>query len=438
MADGEIEGVHVTAPRIYIDSSIAFQGFTYEWKYALSGGGGLSGAYVSVNNGVVGDTIYKVDGCEIKIMDEEEDLSPEQLGIIRQFINNASGEDNLARALKDCADNNNRVELHFDEFVHFPNGTKQTWEEHDAAQNIMPGKATYGRMVPSGPQDGVIKISLNPKYLDNNIVKFQEILVHEFLHILWPGDIGHARINPLVPRVVEAVFKKDNSDDYYNAGKTIGTEGDDVLTGGDGFNDIAGLGGDDTIIGGPTDDYVDGGAGDDYISTGAGNDYIIPGPAGSDAGDVLKGGYGDDTYVMMTAANVRTIDDVGGSADGLYIDTDSTAHVFHNPANDNIVITGLQTYSTITIINGDAGGKIEWVEMNNHTQLNTDPVGGFYSMSFAGVSDSPTLLSVISGLPDDPKLIAALARAGAFDGLFEVDYSEIIIAGSPPSLPDFI
>lgn len=438
MADGEIEGVLVTAPRIYIDNSVAFQGFTYQWKLALSGGGGMSGEYIAINTATAGDVSYEVDGCEIKIMDEEEDLSPEQRGMFRQFFDNASEDESVARALKDCADNNNTIEFHFDEFVHFPNGTKMTWEEHDASGDVMPGQATYGRNATSGPQDAVISISLNPKYLDNNMEKFQEILIHEVLHILWPGDAGHARINPVVPRAVQSVFGSNDPMDYYNAGKTIGTDSADNLIGGVGFNDISGEGGNDVITGGPTDDYVNGGTGDDYISTGAGNDFIIPGPASSNAGDVLKGGQGDDVYVMMEAANVRTIDDVSGT-DGLYIDTDSSAHVFHNPVNNDIVIIGLQTYSTITIINGDAGGRIEWVELSNHTQLNTDPTGGFYSMSTTGLSDGSALLNALLDLPDDPLLLEALTKAGTFDELFDetLSFSYIGLIGVEIPPADF-
>ena len=61
-----------------------------------------------------------------------------------------------------------------------------------------------------------------------------------------------------------------------------GTEGDDVLRGGNGPDVIMGLGGDDTIDGVNGDDVVCGGAGDDMLR-------------GENGDDTLLGGFGDDT-----------------------------------------------------------------------------------------------------------------------------------------------
>lgn len=79
----------------------------------------------------------------------------------------------------------------------------------------------------------------------------------------------------------------------------VGTDGDDVLTGGlgndtidGGYGDdvLAGGGGDDTIRGGYGADEIDGGAGIDTIDGGYGNDVLF----GGEGDDVLLGGYGAD------------------------------------------------------------------------------------------------------------------------------------------------
>ena len=93
----------------------------------------------------------------------------------------------------------------------------------------------------------------------------------------------------------------------------VGTDGDDVLTGGPGADTILGGAGSDQITGGGGDDWieggnetgvgqgdhidagagndsVDGGAGDDVLAGGTGNDGLI----GGDGNDQLTGGAGDD------------------------------------------------------------------------------------------------------------------------------------------------
>lgn len=64
----------------------------------------------------------------------------------------------------------------------------------------------------------------------------------------------------------------------------VGTQGDDILTSGEGDDLIVGLKGDDTI---------DGGSGDDVIISGKGDDTII----GGEGDDYINGGKGEDTVV---------------------------------------------------------------------------------------------------------------------------------------------
>src|SRR5947209_7203842 len=69
-----------------------------------------------------------------------------------------------------------------------------------------------------------------------------------------------------------------------------GTNGDDVIVGSDGDDNIDAGPGDDWICGGPGDDSLDGGDGDDVIIGGTGDD----GPSGGPGNDTIVGGAGDD------------------------------------------------------------------------------------------------------------------------------------------------
>jgi Ca2+-binding RTX toxin-like protein len=69
-----------------------------------------------------------------------------------------------------------------------------------------------------------------------------------------------------------------------------GTDGDDVIVGGDGDDNIDGAGGDDWICGGPGDDSLEGGHGNDVVIGGTGDD----GPSGGPGNDTVDGGPGDD------------------------------------------------------------------------------------------------------------------------------------------------
>ncbi|MCZ2813787.1 ExeM/NucH family extracellular endonuclease [Modestobacter sp. VKM Ac-2979] len=79
----------------------------------------------------------------------------------------------------------------------------------------------------------------------------------------------------------------------------VGTEGDDVLRGGNGVDVIMGLGGNDTITGGNGADIICGGAGDDVIRGGNGSDVLLGGAGddelyGDNGSDTLIGGPGTD------------------------------------------------------------------------------------------------------------------------------------------------
>ena len=77
-----------------------------------------------------------------------------------------------------------------------------------------------------------------------------------------------------------------------------------VLTGGDGNDELKGLGGDDTLIGGYGNDSLSGGAGNDILNGGLGDDtYII-----DSAGDVILDSGGWDTARVYMSTYTLTAD----------------------------------------------------------------------------------------------------------------------------------
>jgi hypothetical protein len=117
-----------------------------------------------------------------------------------------------------------------------------------------------------------------------------------------------------------------------------GTDGNDILVGG---ND------DDILIGGDGSDRLEGGAGDDVINGGGGND-ILTGAAGDDL-FVFTDGGNDDTVTDFTvgAATDDTIDLTGSSAASDFEDVQSIASQVGNHTiidlggGDSITLLGI-------------------------------------------------------------------------------------------------
>jgi endo-alpha-1,4-polygalactosaminidase (GH114 family)/Ca2+-binding RTX toxin-like protein len=124
---------------------------------------------------------------------------------------------------------------------------------------------------------------------------------------------------PEAEAVARGVLYVADNESYNSLGRSPypATGGADILTGGDGPNQIDalggndridGLGGADTLTGGPGDDRLDGGLGNDILRLhGGGADTALGGDgddslffgATLDAGDVVDGGAGVDTLVLQ-------------------------------------------------------------------------------------------------------------------------------------------
>jgi len=86
---------------------------------------------------------------------------------------------------------------------------------------------------------------------------------------------------------------------WWNINFEVGTNGDDIITTGDGNDIIISAGGDDVIVSGDGDDLIFAGSGDDTIDAGDGNDIVFAGSGddtifGGNGHDLLYGQRGDD------------------------------------------------------------------------------------------------------------------------------------------------
>lgn len=79
----------------------------------------------------------------------------------------------------------------------------------------------------------------------------------------------------------------------------FGTNGSDIIRGGNSTDFLFGFGGDDRIFGGGGTDFLFGGAGNDKLYGGAGNDAL----AGGTGGDSIYGGTGNDRLYGQTGAD---------------------------------------------------------------------------------------------------------------------------------------
>lgn len=101
------------------------------------------------------------------------------------------------------------------------------------------------------------------------------------------------------------VFEGSSAIENPFSNKTVieGTDADDYLEAGDGFNIFYGGNGNDTLAGGKDMDFIYGGDGDDFLYGGGGAD-VLDGGAGN---DYLQGDHGGDTYIFGRGYDTDTV-----------------------------------------------------------------------------------------------------------------------------------
>ncbi|MBP2230456.1 Ca2+-binding RTX toxin-like protein [Azospirillum agricola] len=129
--------------------------------------------------------------------------------------------------------------------------------------------------------------------------------------------------NLQVSSLVEANF-------LFAPSQWFGTSGADVITGGDGVDQMYAAQGNDTLSGGAGNDQMFGEDGNDVLFGGAGNDVMSGGTgndtlAGGIGNDYLVGGTGSDTFVMAPGDGYDYVGDFQAGSGGDIIDVHSIA-----------------------------------------------------------------------------------------------------------------
>ena len=111
---------------------------------------------------------------------------------------------------------------------------------------------------------------------------------------------------------IEFSYQGETYQEYFKFDVVNTRNGDDILTGGSGKDDIHGFAGDDTIFGGDGSDQLAGDAGNDRLYGEDGDDTLYGG-AGI---DMLVGGTGDDIFVLNLGGTSNDLDTVRDFVDG--------------------------------------------------------------------------------------------------------------------------
>lgn len=146
------------------------------------------------------------------------------------------------------------------------------------------------------------------------------------------------------------------------------TGASNTLAGGEGSDTLSAGSGDDMLDGGEDDDSLEGGAGADTLRGGAGND-LVDGGDGDDliyAGrgvDTLRGGSGLDTYVLGYGTDQATLED--SSQEGSVIQLDASGlrlqSLTAKRSNDDLLVEVRGTDTSMTIKDYYAASQTSWM-----------------------------------------------------------------------------
>ncbi|MGQ5522911.1 calcium-binding protein [Chitinimonas sp. PSY-7] len=181
---------------------------------------------------------------------------------------------------------------------------------------------------------------------------------------LW-GDIGSEQENPLGGNDT-LLGGKGNDFLAGDAGNDLldGGADNDHLRGGSGNDTLKGGSGADTLLGDDGDDYLDGGEGENLLEGGNGNDTLV-----GNGLSVLKGGAGDDTYLLASEnigpapTIVPTILDIDGN-NTIRINTALSDLSVHQVKKDLVIARNGRAIFALNNARGLANLKLEQVDRN--------------------------------------------------------------------------
>ncbi|WP_316977296.1 tandem-95 repeat protein [Shumkonia mesophila] len=187
----------------------------------------------------------------------------------------------------------------------------------------------------------------------------------------------------------------------------VGTEGDDVLTGGVGDDVLDGEGGDDRLDGGAGHDDLFGGTGDDVLLGGLGNDVLLGGLGddlleGGAGDDSLDGGSGDDT--LAGGVGNDALD--GGTGDDTAVFGGNYADYTITWADGVVTVSGpdgtdvLENIETLTFGNGSVAVDA----------LGAPPVVSVEAA--AGKEDEPIALAISASVPNAMEGVVSITITG--------------------------
>lgn len=188
-----------------------------------------------------------------------------------------------------------------------------------------------------------------------------------------------------------------------------GTDGNDLLEGGDLDDHIYGLRGNDRLNGGAGNDYfeggdetyagdrIKGGAGNDTIHGGGGNDDLY----GEEGDDFIDGGAGADTITDDAGANRL----LGGDGNDRIVSLSPEASVLDGGAGHDIMLGG---HANDAAFGGDGDDEFSVASRHSETgfQLTFDGGAGNDTLRLRG-GDSPTALNFTTGEGRDTVYYAA-------------------------------
>ncbi|MBA2961432.1 MULTISPECIES: peroxidase family protein [Ramlibacter] len=157
----------------------------------------------------------------------------------------------------------------------------------------------------------------------------------------------------------------------------VGTSGNNNLTGTAGSDIILGLGGNDTLNGGAGDDLVDGGAGNDTLVAAAG-----------DGNDTLVGGAGTDTYTLAATTAAAVVNLTTGTATSAQIGADTLSgveNVTGSQGGDTI------TDSTAANVLIGGGGQDTFIMVGDNVRDTIDGVGAGNTVDYSAATANLTV-----------------------------------------------